>query len=90
MGSPCPESGTRILVSSNGRVTLNGTEVPPENLLEALRALDPSPTTLCYFAERPVEAPQATMKLIVDALMAMRMPISFYTDPLFQVSRNGS
>ena len=85
MSTRCPESGTRVFVSSSGIVTLNGTVVEPENLLAALRALEPPPTVLCYAREAPIVAPQATLKLIVDALMAMRLPINFFTDASFQV-----
>lgn len=89
MSNPCPESGTRVFVSSSGQVTLNGKQVPPDKLLEALQALDPAPTTLCYAAEGPIEAPQATKKFIVDALMAMRMPINFFTDSSFKTPSGG-
>ena len=38
---------------------------------------------------RPIEAPQATKKLVVDALMAMHMPINFFTDSSFGIPFGG-
>ena len=79
----CPKTGARVLISAAGKVTMNGTPVPVENLAASLNALAPRPSEVCYFRENPKGAPPASVQAAVSALISTHLPISFYSDASF-------
>ena len=80
---PCPKSGARVMITALGNVTLNGTPVVVDKLAEALTALNPRPSEVCYFRERPKGAPPAAVRIAVNAIISTKLAISFYSDATF-------
>ena len=79
----CPRSGAKVLVTALGNVTLNGAVVPVDNLATLLSALAPRPTEVCYFREKPKGEPPAAVRIAVNAIIAAKLPITFYSDASF-------
>ncbi|HUO95388.1 MAG TPA: hypothetical protein VMT92_04075 [Steroidobacteraceae bacterium] len=82
-GGPCPKTGARVVITALGNVTLNGAPVVVDHLAEALNALKPRPSEVCYFREHPKGAPPAAVKIAVDAIISTKLAISFYSDATF-------
>ncbi|MBS0376749.1 MAG: hypothetical protein JSR73_19405 [Proteobacteria bacterium] len=80
---PCPIGAARVGVSALGAVALNGTIVPADKLAPAIRALQPPPTEICYFREPASGGKPAAVAGIVQSLISLKLPISFYADPKF-------
>ena len=80
---PCPKSGARVMITALGNVTLNGTPVVVDKLAEALTALKPRPSEVCYFRERPSGPPPAAVRVAVNAIISTKLAISFYSDATF-------
>ena len=81
---PCPKSGARVMITALGNVTLNGAPVVVDRLAEALSAMKPRPSEVCYFRERPKGPPPAAVKIAVDAIISTKLAISFYSDATFK------
>lgn len=81
--NPCPRTGAKVLVTALGNVTLNGTLVPADNLAAALNALTPRPTEVCYFREKSKGEPPVAVRVAVNAIISVHLPISFYSDASF-------
>jgi hypothetical protein len=79
----CPSSGARIYMSKDGSVLLQGKAVSAAELGPMLEKLKPNLTEVCYSREDPVGEPPADMPKVLDAIAALRLPVSFYTDSSF-------
>jgi hypothetical protein len=79
----CPKTAAKVLVTALGNVTLNGAVVPVDNLAAALNALAPRPSQVCYFREKPKGEPPPAVKIAVNAIISVHLPISFYSDASF-------
>jgi hypothetical protein len=84
MPKRCPDSGARIFLSAQGDVTLNDRRVEASQLKDALLALSPAPTVLCYSRENPTGEPHPPVQTVLDAMMAAQLPIGLFTDATFQ------
>jgi hypothetical protein len=80
---PCPASAVRVFLSGSGGVLLNGRSVEASRLSTELTAIKPQPTLVCYSRERPWGKPPSTVKVVLDALIALKVPLRFYTDATF-------
>jgi len=85
MPNGCPDSGAKVFLSELGVVTLNGRQVEASKLKVALLSLSPKPTVVCYSREIPKGEPHSSMPLVLDAIMALGLPIGLYTDSTFTV-----
>lgn len=79
----CPASGARVWLQATGEVLLNGRPLAAPRLQDALSALQPRPTVICYARENAEDEPPPTMETVLEALMAQRLPIGLYTDDTF-------
>lgn len=79
----CPATGARIFLAANGTVMLNGRKVEPGKLSEALGNLKPKATVVCYSRENPGGEPPPEMSVVMDAIMAARLPVGLFTDSTF-------
>ena len=79
----CPDGGGRVFLLANGNVTLNGKPVGAGDFARRLSELKPRPSEICYSRENPTREPPPEMRTIVDAIIAMQLPVSFYTDSSF-------
>jgi len=80
----CPDSAVRIYVDGVGVITVNGQVVSVAHLSQTLSSLKPRPTEVCYSrANAQGEAPPEVMP-VIQAIMALRVPVSFYTDKTFK------
>ena len=80
----CPDSAARIYVDSTGVVTVNGQVASVADLSETLSALKPRPTEVCYSRVNAPGEPPAEVMAVIKAIMALRVPVSFYTDKTFK------
>lgn len=80
----CPGSGARVYLTSSGVVTLNGREIDVPKFKAALDALKPAPTVICYSRQAGKDEPHPSMVLVLDAIIATRIPIGFFTDATFE------
>jgi hypothetical protein len=85
MAAGCPESGAKVFLSSSGQVTLNGEIVEARRLAAELQALSPKPTVICYSRDNPQAEPPAAMRLVLDAIMSVHVPVGLFTDATFQI-----
>jgi hypothetical protein len=83
MSNSCPESGARVYLAENGVVTLNGRKVEAARLQDALKALSPRPTVVCYSRENPDSEPHQSMSIVLDAIISMNLPVGLFTDSTF-------
>ena len=86
MPQGCPDSGARVFLTAQGDVTLNGRHMAASELRDALLALSPVPTIICYSRENPVAEPHPAVQTVLEALMATQLPIGFFTDATFQTA----
>ena len=84
MAQGCPESGARVFFTAQGDVTLNNQRMEVSELQNALVALSPTPTVICYSRENPEAEPHPAVQTVIEAMMATQLPIGFYTDATFQ------
>lgn len=84
MGSGCPESGVRIYLDRHGTVTVNGGAVALEKLASVLAAIQPRPTVVCYSREDAQQEPPAQYQAVIEAIMALRLPVGLFTDNTFK------
>jgi hypothetical protein len=80
----CPDSGAKVFLTAQGAVTLNGRPLEPSQLKDALLGLSPAPTVICYSRENPAGEPPPAAQSVLEAMMAVRLPIGFFTDQTFQ------
>jgi hypothetical protein len=80
----CPDSGAKVFLTAQGAMTLNGRPLEPSQLKDALLGLSPAPTAICYSREDPAGEPHPVAQGILEAMMAVRLPIGFFTDETFQ------
>lgn len=81
--NPCPATGARIFVTSAGIVSLNGSAIEVGALRDALAALSPTPTVVCYSRDDAAGEPSPAATQAVDAIIQLRLPVAFYTDGTF-------
>jgi hypothetical protein len=79
---PCPPSGARVAVSTQGVVRLNGAQVSPAALAVALRSLAPPPALVCYYRESAARDEPAAPD-VLEAIMSMRLPVLVFDDSDF-------
>jgi hypothetical protein len=84
MAQGCPESGARVFFTAQGDVTLNGRRMDVSELQNALLALSPMPTVICYSRESPDAEPHPAVQTVIEAMMATQLPVGFYTDATFR------
>jgi hypothetical protein len=84
MHQGCPVAGARVFLSARGDVTLNGRHVEASELKDALLALSPTPTVICYAREESAGEPHPAVQTVFEAIMAMQLPIGLFTDATFQ------
>jgi hypothetical protein len=80
----CPSTGTRVFLTTQGVVTLNGQKIDASKLQGALKALKPRPTIICYSRENGTGEPHPSMKTVLDAIMSTKLPIGLFTDSTFK------
>lgn len=83
--NPCPASGARIYVKSDGTALLNGAIVEVDGFGDALAALAPAPTVACYSRDAAEAEPHPAASRVVQAIIDQRLPVAFYTDDTFKV-----
>jgi len=84
MSDGCPDSGVRIYVDAAGTITVNGQIVRAADLPQALASLKPHPTEVCYSRANPEGEPPAESMAVMEAIIALRLPVGFYTDGTFK------
>ena len=84
MPQGCPDSGARVFFTVQGDVVLNGERMDAPKLKDALLALSPTPTVICYSRENPSDEPHPAVDLVMEAMMATQLPIGLFTDSTFQ------
>lgn len=84
MDRGCPESGVRIYLDRHGKVTVNGKAVSLDRLGGTLAAIQPRPTVVCYSRDDPQLEPPAQAGAVMEAIMALRLPVGFFTDSTFK------
>jgi hypothetical protein len=84
MSEGCPDSGVRIYVDDRGVITVNGQIVRPADLRQALASLKPPPTEVCYSRAKPQGEPPPEATVAIEAIIALRLPVAFYTDGTFR------
>ena len=65
----CPAGTPRIYVDTDANIDLNGKRVTPQELEEALLAMDPKPTRACYahglLKGNPIPGALSAMRILV-------------------------
>ena len=84
MDGSCPESGVRIYLDRHGKVKVNGKPVSLDSLAGTLAAIQPRPTVVCYSRDDPQLEPPAQAATVMQAIMALRLPVGFFTDSTFK------
>jgi hypothetical protein len=84
MSDGCPDSGVRIYVDAAGTITVNGQIVRAADLPQALASLKPHPTEVCYSRANPQGEPRPESIAVMEAIVALRLPVGFYTDGTFK------
>jgi hypothetical protein len=84
MDRGCPESGVRIYLDRHGKVTVNGKAVSLESLGGTLAAIEPRPTVVCYSRDDPQREPPAQASAVMQAIIALRLPVGIFTDKAFK------
>jgi hypothetical protein len=80
----CPDSAVRIYVDGVGVITVNGRVVSVADLSQTLSSLKPRPTEVCYSRASAQGEPPPEVMPVIQAIMALRVPVSFYTDKTFK------
>jgi len=83
MSRSCPDSGVRIYLHRDGSVTVNGAPVEAGKVREVLTHLVPKPTVVCYARDDPQKEPPPQAQAVVEAIIALRLPVGFFTDATF-------
>lgn len=80
----CPDSAVRIYVDGAGVITVNGQVASVADLPQRLSSLKPRPTEVCYSRANAQGEPPPEVMAVIQAIMALRVPVSFYTDKTFK------
>jgi hypothetical protein len=80
----CPDSAVRIYVDGAGVITVNGQVASVAELPQTLSSLKPRPTEVCYSRANAQGEPPPEVMAVIQAIMALRVPVSFYTDKTFK------
>jgi hypothetical protein len=80
----CPDSAVRIYVDGGGVITVNGQVASVADLPQKLSSLKPRPTEVCYSRANAQGEPPPEVMAVIQAIMALRVPVSFYTDKTFK------
>src|SRR5882762_8195300 len=83
VASPCPATGVKVFLASDGNVVVNDKAVLSNDLKGSLEQISPRPTEVCYSRENPNSAPPPQMASVLDSIAALKAPISFYSDRTF-------
>src|SRR5207244_11678191 len=79
-----PAVGGSMNLGAAGVITVSGHVVPDAHLPQALASLKQQPTEICYSrANAQGEPPPGTMA-VMEAIIALRLPVSLYTDGTFK------
>ena len=84
-----------VSLASDGAIQIDGRSTAPAAVASALSALSPQAKVVKYYREspdgEPTAAQDARMKPLLDAMMALRLPIGFSSKPDFSdyVDGNG-
>jgi hypothetical protein len=89
MPSGCPASGARVFLKASGEVLLNGKLLTASQLKDALSTLSPRPTIICYSRDSAQGEPPASMGIVLDSIMALRLPVGLFTDATFATPVRG-
>ena len=84
MAAGCPDTGAKVFLTADGRVTLNGRKVEAAHLAAELKALAPKPTVICYSRESPQGDPPPAMTVVLEAIMSVGLPVGLFSDATFQ------
>jgi hypothetical protein len=84
MSDACPDTAVQIYVDKEGVITVNGQTTRPEDLLHALESLKPPPTEVCYARANPQGEPAPEATVAIEAIIALRLPVAFYSDRTFR------
>jgi hypothetical protein len=82
----------KISVLSTNRVLLNGIEVAPNELFEALSEAEKLNGVVWYYRENPGEEPPPAASQVIQMVIDKKLPIIMSTKPDFSdyVDENGS
>jgi hypothetical protein len=81
----CPSSGIRVAVFANGTIQVNGAPVKLPQFASVLGALAAGATAVCLHRQNPdAPEPHPNMLKVLDAVIALKLPVAFYWDPGFQ------
>jgi hypothetical protein len=67
-----------------GVITVNGQVVSVADLSRTLASLKPRPTEVCYSRANAQGEPPPEVMPVIQAIMALGAPVSFYTDKTFK------
>ena len=84
MSEECPDSGVRIYLDAAGVITVNGHIVPAAGLPQTLASLKPQPTEVCYSRANAQGEPPPGAMAVMEAIIALRLPVGFYPDGTFK------
>jgi hypothetical protein len=79
----CPDSAARIYLDVAGFITVNGNVVRVADLSQAVTSLRPSPSGVCFAPVDPLSQPRPEAIAVINAIIALRLPVRFYTDGTF-------
>jgi hypothetical protein len=71
-------------VDGAGVITVNGQVASVADLPQTLSSLKPRPTEVCYSRANATGQPPPEVMAVIQAIMALRVPLSFYTDKTFK------
>ena len=80
----CPDSAARIYMDGVGVIAVNGQVVSVADLPQTLSSLKPRPTEVCYSRANVQGEPPPAVMAVIQAIMALHVPVSFYTDKSFK------
>jgi len=80
---PCPAAAVRVFLNGAGSVLLNGRQIEADRLSKELASIKPRPELICYSRDMAWAKPPATVEVVLDALIALQLPIRFYSDATF-------
>jgi hypothetical protein len=55
-----------------------------DKVREAITSLQPKPTVVCYSRDDPQQEPPPQAEAVMEAIMALRLPVGFFTDATFR------
>jgi hypothetical protein len=67
-----------------GVIAVNGQVVSVADLPQTLSSLKPRPTEVCYSRANVQGEPPPAVMAVIQAIMALHVPVSFYTDKSFK------